>query len=90
MNSAVEGLTRARGTEPTGRPSPLQGLAILRGVLVAFVMASSLVRPSIGQEEKPDGRIVLDIPIQDPDPEDPKEHVTIAVRGMMKSRSGAT
>jgi hypothetical protein len=53
-------------------------------------MASSLVSPAIAQEEQPQGQTALWVPLQARAPEDSKEHVIIAVRGMMKSRSGAT
>ncbi len=65
-------------------------LAILRGLVAGMILASSLGSPSVAQDEKQGGRIVLDIPVRERVPEDSKEHRTIVVRGMKKSRSGAT
>ena len=71
------------------------GSPILRAVLVGMILAASLAcaavsRETAAQEKEPGTKIVLDIPVRAPAPDDAQEHVTIVVRGMKKSRSGAT
>ena len=63
--------------------------AVLRGILVGIVLGASLGSTALAQEEAR-GKIVLDIPARASAPESSKEHLTLVVRGMKKSRSGAT
>ena len=79
-----------RSKKPSSSRAPRRTLGLRAGG-VGLLLALGLVATAIAQEEKESGKIVLDIPIRQPgNPENSKEHVTIAVRGMMKSRSGAT
>ena len=62
-----------------------------RALGASLLLALAPVATATAQEEKESLRIVLDIPVrQAGNPEDSREHLTIVVRGMMKSRSGAT
>ena len=65
-------------------------LVVLVGLILAAGLVSAIVAQEVAQDGDSAGRIVLDIPVRTSRPEDSKEHVTIVVRGMMKSRSGAT
>ena len=79
-----------RSNKPSSFGAPRRTLGLRAGSL-GLLLALGLVATVIAQEEKESGKIVLDIPIrQAGNPEDSKEHTTIVVRGMMKSRSGAT
>ena len=65
--------------------APLMAASVLLGLFSAFYPAIVAQEPGTGR------KIVLDIPVQrSARPEASKEIVTLHVRGMMKSRSGAT
>ena len=79
MSPAQEKRSAERATAGAWRPACLLGLLLYLSI------------PAIAATQESSGRIVLDIPIrQSLSPEDSKEQVTLAVRGMKKSRSGAT
>ena len=64
---------------------------LVAATVVAFLLLAVDHRETAAAQEDPGGRIVLDIPIRrGGSPEDSSETVRIVVRGMMKSRSGAT
>ena len=59
-------------------------------ILAASLACAATSQETVAQEKEPATRIVLDIPVRAPAPEDSHEHVTLVVHGMKKSRSGAT
>ena len=60
----------------TSRSGARRGIPILQWTLAGLILASSFGSPLVAQDT--------------PVPEDSEEQVTLVVRGMTKSRSGAT
>lgn len=78
----------SRSSARRGLPIPL---LVLVGMILAAGQASGVDAQEVVTQDAPSsGRIVLDIPVRAPGPENSKQQVMIAVRGMKKSRSGAT
>ena len=59
-------------------------------ILAASLTSAAISQETVAPKKRPATKIVLDIPVGVPAPEDSQEQVTLVVRGMQKSRSGAT
>ena len=95
MSTEPENDTAVSPSRRTRRSRKRCESPVLQTVLVGMILVASLACAAISQEavapeREPGTKIVLDIPVRAPAPEDSQGQVTLVVHGMQKSRSGAT